>query len=106
MFRTVRVLHRSSTDYVHALCVAAVAVYNKQQFKAKAWIDVFGSRCAKGVGSIITGSSNGNPDVLVTYGRCATQPQVTLQACISVGIKYTDAALSAQVIYCIIVLLA
>jgi hypothetical protein len=42
-----------------------------QQFKAKAWIDVFGSRCAKGVGSIITGSSNGNPDVLVTYGRCA-----------------------------------
>ncbi|KAG5183443.1 hypothetical protein JKP88DRAFT_354609 [Tribonema minus] len=41
------------------------------KFKAKAWIDVFGSRVAKGMGSIITGTSKGNKDVLITYGSFA-----------------------------------
>ncbi|CAM9577678.1 unnamed protein product, partial [Discosporangium mesarthrocarpum] len=45
---------------------------NAIKFKAKGWIDVFGSRCAKGVGSFITLSSHGNKDALATYGGLAS----------------------------------
>lgn len=42
------------------------------KFKAKGWIDVFGSRCAKGVGSFVTLSSRGDPRRLATYGGVAS----------------------------------
>lgn len=42
------------------------------KFKAKGWIDVFGSRCAKGVGSFVTLSSGGDRRRLATYGGVAS----------------------------------
>lgn len=42
------------------------------KFKAKGWIDVFGSRCAKGVGSFVTLSSRGDRRRLATYGGVAS----------------------------------
>lgn len=42
------------------------------KFKAKGWIDVFGSRCAKGVGSFVTLSSRGDQRRLATYGGVAS----------------------------------
>merc|ERR1712146_878549 len=38
------------------------------KFKAKAWIDVFGARSAKALGSTITNTAKNNPDLLVHYG--------------------------------------
>lgn len=38
------------------------------KFKAKGWIDVFGSRCLKGIGSFVTLTSRGNSRTLTTYG--------------------------------------
>ena len=37
-------------------------------FKAKAWIDVFGVRTAKAVGSVVTNMAKDNPDALVKIG--------------------------------------
>lgn len=42
------------------------------KFKAKGWIDVFGSRCAKGVGSFVTLSTRGDRRRLATYGGVAS----------------------------------
>ncbi|CAM9713776.1 unnamed protein product, partial [Scytosiphon promiscuus] len=42
------------------------------KFKAKGWIDVFGSRCAKGVGSFVTLSSRGDRQRLAAYGGVAS----------------------------------
>ena len=42
------------------------------KFKAKGWIDVFGSRVAKGVGSFVTLSSRGDRRRLATYGGVAS----------------------------------
>lgn len=42
------------------------------KFKAKGWIDVFGSRVAKGVGSFVTLSSRGDRRRLATYGGLAS----------------------------------
>lgn len=41
------------------------------KFKAKAWIDVFGSRCAKGAGALITGGTTGRVEILASYGSFA-----------------------------------
>jgi len=38
------------------------------KFKAKAWIDVFGARLAKALGSTITNSAKDQPQLLVDYG--------------------------------------
>ncbi len=37
-------------------------------FKAKAWIDVFGVRTAKAIGSVVTNMAKDNPDALVKIG--------------------------------------
>lgn len=42
------------------------------KFKAKGWIDVFGSRVAKGVGSFVTLTSRGDKHRLATYGGLAS----------------------------------
>lgn len=42
------------------------------KFKAKGWIDVFGSRCAKGVGSFVTLSTRGDRRRLAMYGGVAS----------------------------------
>ncbi|CAM9868150.1 unnamed protein product [Ascophyllum nodosum] len=42
------------------------------KFKAKGWIDVFGSRVAKGVGSFVTLSSRGDRRRLLAYGGLAS----------------------------------
>lgn len=38
------------------------------KFKAKAWIDVFGARTAKALGSTITNTAGNQPELLVRYG--------------------------------------
>ena len=38
------------------------------KFKAKAWIDVFGARSAKALGSTITNTAKNEPQLLVAYG--------------------------------------
>lgn len=38
------------------------------RFKAKAWIDVFGTRVAKAFGSVVTNLAKDNPDALVKIG--------------------------------------
>ncbi|CAM9610520.1 unnamed protein product [Chrysoparadoxa australica] len=38
------------------------------KFKAKGWIDVFGSRCAKGVGSFISEGVRSSPNGFLNYG--------------------------------------
>jgi hypothetical protein len=40
----------------------------QRSFKAKAWIDVFGVRTAKAVGSVVTNVAKDNPDALVKIG--------------------------------------
>ena len=42
------------------------------KFKAKAWIDVFGTRAMKAVGSAITHASKNDPVLLVKYGSVPT----------------------------------
>jgi len=42
------------------------------KFKAKAWIDVFGTRAMKAVGSAITMSGRSDPKLLVRYGSVPT----------------------------------
>ncbi|CAB1114844.1 AAA [Ectocarpus sp. CCAP 1310/34] len=54
------------------------------KFKAKGWIDVFGSRCAKGVGSFVTLSSRGDRRRLATYGGVAS----FLISLILLGVSY------------------
>lgn len=58
-------------------------------FKAKAWIDVFGVRTAKAVGSVVTSVAKDNPDALVKIGSVPSWIVSVVLLLISVHMGHT-----------------
>ena len=70
------------------------------KFKAKAWIDVFGTRLMKAVGSAITHTGGSNPELLVRYGSVPTVliSMALLGISILVGKQFDDLISLGQVV--------
>eukprot|EP01084_Bolivina_argentea_P297385 512317_1 len=59
------------------------------KFKAKGWIDMFGSRCAKGLGSLITNFYSGDIHNLSTFGS-------SVIFCVSIALFAMNVAIGMQ----------
>lgn len=70
------------------------------KFKAKAWIDVFGARSMKALGSFITHSARDKPKLLVRYGTAPTMliSLVLLAISIVVGRRFDELISSGEVV--------
>ena len=70
------------------------------KFKAKAWIDVFGARSMKALGSFITHSARDNPKLLVRYGTAPTMfiSLVLFAISMAVGRRFDELIVSGEVV--------